>query len=1309
MKKTVKKIIKAVPEDISQSIFDTQGQEGVNHIVLPPPFARVHEKLDDSNRDLPGYVYRDDRDKLNRDEQGLLMKSYIRIEGFSTPFINAYNQKIGYIRDHLSSNFKLDLGNGHIVTIKDVFWNTPLNTDGTPTYPNQVETERVGSYLSPMEVVYVRKNAETGEVHSVSERQPFGAFPIMVGSILCNLYTPRLLETVYPPNTKWATDDDKYIAIQKALMKVGESMHEPYGWFAVEGSAKTIHSHARLRVNKPLLTPAGSSGVVLIKMTSVTISTSTIVEIMRTIHADKGNVFKMTMPGMNTKKRKHISVVAIFYIFGIVDPEEMARRVIATTPASKHKYVQLKGFGLKLQKILTKFGAKPHESLVKYLLYKRSGEKSVMPEDNGVAVLAEMRRNLFVHMNGMPSTDVDTMKINMLAYMVGQLALYHAGQRDIDDRDAWSNKRIETGSQAFFVQYLGIVKKFQDSCQELINKHSIADLGALTRMIRPKTMTEDSVQVIYGNIFGFKTPNKNASSNKENVTEVLKRDSLLSQYGQIRRINTPVNRKMKHAPARSVHPSQFLVLCPAESPEGPRIGLVNNLAVTCSPTLDHSDRIIHEQLIDANLLSDTSTLDKTHVAILNGKFIGWVSPTVEPWARNLKIKGIWPRETCIVLVDGAENVLYIYTDSQRPVFPLLIVNKDGTLVMRSLPKEQQSSFSALVEAGAIEYLDSWEYLNAQVAHSEEHIAQRMAEHESKREQLEKAVEFAPAAMKEGYRKELDLLKKNWHITHMVIDPTSTTSIATSLIPYYNHATASRNTYGASMGKQAMGIYRTNDFTQFPTTAKKLVSPNKPVFKTQMDEDIGHDDMPHGVMANIAVMPWGGVNNEDAFTINRDTMHKFASIKEFSKTEIMSGIIDKYESFGIPIPLAEDHDGKYAHIDPKTGAARVGTYLREGMVVIARYAKHGVLKENKSVVMGIGEEGMVSVSLVATKVNHNQEVKKIVRVKMYKYRVPQGGDKFTSRYAQKTTIGRILPSVDMPFSAPRPDGSVSIPDIIINPLPLSNRMTINKAFELFGSKPASMQGTPLNGTAYRKFSVDDMMEYMENQGFKRNGTETMINPFNGQKIKSDIMIGPLYYQVLRHQVADKTQARGEGAHQMHTGQATRGRSEGGAIRFGVMERTALFSYGASAMTKERLMVSADEKEYTSCAKCSGVAIPDLQRVKNYRCSDRECESNEFVTTKIPHALLYLKYILAAGNFHMDIKVEKPKLSTVVEQEPEGDDYTHDYVPPVDKEKEGSESEEEEEEEEEDEEDFGGVGDEDEEDFGGGAGDEGYTEW
>jgi len=75
------------------------------------------------------------------------------------------------------------------------------------------------------------------------------------------------------------------------------------------------------------------------------------------------------------------------------------------------------------------------------------------------------------------------------------------------------------------------------------------------------------------------------------------------------------------------------------------------------------------------------------------------------------------------------------------------------------------------------------------------------------------------------------------------------------------------------------------------------------------------------------------------------------------------------------------------------------------------------------VIEVKQEGVIDRVLVST----NAENNRVVKVKIRQIRKPVMGDKFASRYAQKGTIGMILPDEDMPFTA---DGVR--PDLIINP-------------------------------------------------------------------------------------------------------------------------------------------------------------------------------------------------------------------------------------------------------------------------------------
>lgn len=99
---------------------------------------------------------------------------------------------------------------------------------------------------------------------------------------------------------------------------------------------------------------------------------------------------------------------------------------------------------------------------------------------------------------------------------------------------------------------------------------------------------------------------------------------------------------------------------------------------------------------------------------------------------------------------------------------------------------------------------------------------------------------------------------------------------------------------------------------------------------------------------------------------------------------------------------------------------------------------------------------------------------------------------------------------------------------------------------------------------------------------------MFNPYSGKTLENLIFIGPIFYQRLRHMVDDKMYARARGTVVAITRQPTHGRSRGGGLRFGEMERDCILSHGISKFLQERLFKVSDLFRIHVCSACGLMA-------------------------------------------------------------------------------------------------------------------------
>jgi intein/homing endonuclease len=252
-------------------------------------------------------------------------------------------------------------------------------------------------------------------------------------------------------------------------------------------------------------------------------------------------------------------------------------------------------------------------------------------------------------------------------------------------------------------------------------------------------------------------------------------------------------------------------------------------------------------------------------------------------------------------------------------------------------------------------------------------------------------------------------------------------------------------HNSSMGKQAMSMFALSHLIRADTVVHVLNNPHRPLVGTKAAEMMGFNEMPSGVNCIVAIACYTGFNQEDSVMLNHSAVQRGLFWATTYKTHVDEEKKQGYnsEKIGIPPLNKQKHDANYGLLD-KNGIVRLrhpkwidekgktrgggALFVQKGDVIIGKMSiqsdKSGIeVMSDCSVIIGKGEEGYIDRIFLSTTPNGYKLVKIVIR----SLRIPEVGDKFASRAAQKGTVGMIYRQEDMPFTK---DG-IS-PDIIINP-------------------------------------------------------------------------------------------------------------------------------------------------------------------------------------------------------------------------------------------------------------------------------------
>jgi DNA-directed RNA polymerase II subunit RPB2 len=329
---------------------------------------------------------------------------------------------------------------------------------------------------------------------------------------------------------------------------------------------------------------------------------------------------------------------------------------------------------------------------------------------------------------------------------------------------------------------------------------------------------------------------------------------------------------------------------------------------------------------------------------------------------------------------------------------------------------------------------------------------------------------------------------------------------------------------------------------------------KPFVSPFMSKFYGAQSLPCGQNIIVAIMTYSGYNQEDSNMINRAALDRgrFRSIfyRTYKDEERKNQSSGEEERFCNPDPINTKQlkNANYNKL-AADGFVPENSYVDSDDILIGKVvpirATNGAPSDKKfrdvSRTPRNNEVGYVDKIYK----NRNGEGYSFAKIRMRQDRIPEIGDKFSSRHGQKGTVGMILNPEDMPQTA-----SGITPDIIINPHAIPSRMTIAQLMETLLGKMCARAGALGDGTPFNSTTVDDISRIMRDEyGLEPHGNEIMYNGFTGRMMETSIFIGPCYYQRLRHCSADKLHSRASGPLVMLTRQPAEGRAREGGLRFG----------------------------------------------------------------------------------------------------------------------------------------------------------------
>jgi len=710
------------------------------------------------------------------------------------------------------------------------------------------------------------------------------------------------------------------------------------------------------------------------------------------------------------------------------------------------------------------------------------------------------------------------------------------------------------------------------------------------------------------------------------LSQFMDQTNALAEIGHKRRLSAlgpgGLSRERAGFDVRDVHQSHYGRICPIETPEGPNIGLIGNLAtygqINPYGFIETPYRKVYKRL-----------------------------PANDPRLIGREFRGIAGRER--EDVGAADGTVLIKARTRVRVDEPLFAQLSqilGDAEVRIKP------FVTL----EVDYRTADDEENFWIAQANTKLTGNN--------------EFAEERVLARYQGEFAMESAD-NMDYMDVSPRQTVSVATALIPFLEHDDVNRALMGANMQRQAVPLlrpqspicgtgierqvaidsgqvqvskdngevvsatarkidivddegelhtYRLRKFVRSNAgtciTQRPLVRKGDYVNVGQVIADSSsteNGELALGQNILVAFMSWEGGNYEDAILISERIVRE----DYFTSIHIEKYEVDARDTKLGPEEITRDipnvGEEGLRNLDER-GIIYVGAEVGPQDILVGKITPKGEteLTAEEKLLRAIFGEKAREVKDTSLRVPHGERgkvvevkvfsrdagdelppgVNQLVRVSIAQKRKIGAGDKMAGRHGNKGVISRVLPIADMPFL---PDGTPV--DIILNPLGVPHRMNIGQIMETHLGWAAEKLGFKIATPVFDGATEEDIEEFLRRANLPETGKVQLFDGRTGEPFDHPITVGYTYMLKLAHLVEDKVHARSTGPYSLITQQPLGGKAQFGGQRFGEMEVWALEAYGAANILQEILTVKSDDvvgrvKTYEAIVKGENIMEPGV---------------------------------------------------------------------------------------------------------------------